>query len=88
MWGASTLRNSPWCWNPTSRCARARRALYLGMVALIDALLTHAPPESPIAIDWPDAIFVDGGLVGGGRHRLAGRRTGRSSRRTGWCSAP
>src|SRR6185295_17285680 len=45
----------------------ARRALYLGMVALVDALLTHAPPESPIAIDWPDAIYVNGGLVGGGR---------------------
>jgi hypothetical protein len=39
----------------------------MGMTALIDALLTHAPPEKPIAIDWPDAIRVDGGLVGGGR---------------------
>src|SRR4051794_41890029 len=37
------------------------------MVALIDALLSHAPPEKPIAIDWPDAIRVDGGLIGGGR---------------------
>jgi hypothetical protein len=36
-------------------------------VALIDALLSHAPPEKPIAIDWPDAILIDGGLVGGGR---------------------
>ena len=46
---------------------RAARALSCGMVALIDALLAHAPPEKPIAIDWPDAIRVDGGLVGGGR---------------------
>jgi biotin/lipoate A/B protein ligase family protein len=37
------------------------------MAALIDALLTHAPPESPIVIDWPDAIYVNNGLVGGGR---------------------
>jgi biotin-(acetyl-CoA carboxylase) ligase len=45
----------------------ARRAHYLGMAALVDALLAFAPPEKPIAIDWPDAIRVDGGLVGGGR---------------------
>src|SRR5262245_65727509 len=31
------------------------------------ALLGHAPPEKLISFDWPDAIFVDGGLVGGGR---------------------
>jgi len=24
-------------------------------------------PKKPIAIDWPDAIRIDGGLVGGGR---------------------
>jgi biotin-(acetyl-CoA carboxylase) ligase len=45
----------------------ARRAHYMGMNALVDALLAYAPPEKPIAIDWPDAITVDGGLVGGGR---------------------
>ena len=45
----------------------ARRALYTGMTALADALLAFAPPEKPIAIDWPDAIRIDGGLVGGGR---------------------
>src|SRR5512141_1942691 len=45
----------------------ARRAHYMGMNALIDALLAYAPPEKPIAIEWPDAITVDGGLVGGGR---------------------
>src|SRR5262245_65173308 len=37
------------------------------MAALADALLVHAPPERLISFDWPDAIFVDGGLVGGGR---------------------
>jgi biotin-(acetyl-CoA carboxylase) ligase len=45
----------------------ARRAFHVGMNALVDALLAHAPPEKPISIDWPDAIRVDGGLVGGGR---------------------
>jgi len=30
-------------------------------------LLAYAPPEKPVTIDWPDAIRVDGGLVGGGR---------------------
>jgi biotin-(acetyl-CoA carboxylase) ligase len=52
---------------PDEPLRTARRAHYMGMVALIDALLTHAPPEKPIAIDWPGAIRVDGGLVGGGR---------------------
>jgi len=52
---------------PKEPLRTARRAIYLGMTALIDALLTHAPPEKPIMIDWPDAIRVDGGLVGGGR---------------------
>jgi biotin-(acetyl-CoA carboxylase) ligase len=47
------------------RCAR--RTLHLGMVALVDALLSYAPPERMVEIDWPDAIRVDGGLVGGGR---------------------
>jgi hypothetical protein len=45
----------------------ARRAFYAGMVALTDALRAYAPPNTPVTIDWPDAIRVDGGLVGGGR---------------------
>jgi biotin-(acetyl-CoA carboxylase) ligase len=45
----------------------ARRAFYAGMVALTDALRAYAPPNKAIAIDWPDAVRVDGGLVGGGR---------------------
>ena len=45
----------------------ARRAFYAGMVALTDALRAYAPPNKEIAIDWPDAIRVDGGLVGGGQ---------------------
>jgi biotin-(acetyl-CoA carboxylase) ligase len=45
----------------------ARKAFYAGMNALVDALLAHAPPEKPITVHWPDAVRVDGGLVGGGR---------------------
>jgi hypothetical protein len=52
---------------PDEPLASARRAFYAGMVGLRDALVAHAPPERPIAIVWPDAIHVDGGLVGGGR---------------------
>src|SRR3954469_861799 len=52
---------------PDEPLRTARRAHYLGMAALGDGLLSHAPPEKPITIDWPDAIRVDGGLVGGGR---------------------
>jgi biotin-(acetyl-CoA carboxylase) ligase len=43
------------------------RVLYAGMVALARAMVAIAPPHKPIAIEWPDAIRVDGGLVGGGR---------------------
>jgi biotin/lipoate A/B protein ligase family protein len=52
---------------PDEPLASARRAFYVCMVALYDAMLTHAPPEHRIEIRWPDAIHVDGGLVGGGR---------------------
>jgi hypothetical protein len=34
---------------------------------MADAVGTHAPPERPVSFDWPDAICVDGVLVGGGR---------------------
>ena len=52
---------------PDEPLRTARRAFYAGMSALGDALVAHAPPGRPIAFDWPDAIRVDGGLVGGGR---------------------
>lgn len=45
----------------------ARPVFYAGMLALHETLAAAAPPEKPIAIEWPDAIYVDGGLVGGGR---------------------
>jgi hypothetical protein len=52
---------------PEEPLRSARRALYAGLAALADALAVHAPPERPIVFDWPDAVRVDGGLVGGGR---------------------
>jgi hypothetical protein len=52
---------------PEEPLATARRAFYLGMTALADTLANHAPPERPISFDWPDAIRIDGVLVGGGR---------------------
>jgi len=50
---------------PDEPLRTARRALYAGLTALADALAVHAPPEKPIAFDWPDTIRIDGGLVGG-----------------------
>jgi len=52
---------------PEEPLRTARRAFYAGLVALRDALLFHAPPERAITFAWPDAVHVDGGLVGGAR---------------------
>ena len=52
---------------PEEPLRTARRAVYAGVCALGDALAVHAPPEKPITFGWPDAIHVDGGLVGGAR---------------------
>jgi biotin-(acetyl-CoA carboxylase) ligase len=52
---------------PDEPLRTARRAFYAGMAALGDALAACAPPEKPIAFVWPDAVEVDGGLIGGGR---------------------
>src|SRR5215472_7665054 len=52
---------------PAEPLRGARRALYAGLVALGDALAAHAPPERPLTFDWPDAVRVDGALVGGAR---------------------
>lgn len=52
---------------PEEPLRTARRAFYAGSVALRDALAAHAPPDRAITFGWPDAIHIDGGLVGGGR---------------------
>jgi biotin-(acetyl-CoA carboxylase) ligase len=45
----------------------ARRTFYACMAALADTLSAQAPPETDIAIGWPDAVSVNLGLVGGGQ---------------------
>jgi biotin-(acetyl-CoA carboxylase) ligase len=67
---------------PDEPLRTARRTLYLGMVALMDALLTYAPPERMVEIEWPDAIRVDAGLVGGGR--IGWPRNAREDERPDW----
>src|SRR6266851_2663801 len=52
---------------PEEPLRTARCAIYTGICALGDALAASAPPEKAISFDWPDAIRVDGGLVGGAR---------------------
>lgn len=52
---------------PEDPLGQARRAFFAGMNALGDVLAARIPPEKPMEFDWPDAIRVDGGLVGGGR---------------------
>ena len=52
---------------PEEPLRSARRTLYAGMAALAETLAAHAEPETAINIEWPDALFVNFGLVGGGR---------------------
>jgi hypothetical protein len=52
---------------PDEPLRTARRAIYAGMCALGDGLAAIAPPERAISFEWPDAVRVDGGLVGGAR---------------------
>jgi biotin-(acetyl-CoA carboxylase) ligase len=52
---------------PDELLATARRAHYVGMCALFDALAVHAAPERHIQFVWPDVILVEGGLVAGAR---------------------
>jgi hypothetical protein len=51
---------------PEEPLAMSWRALYAGMVALARAVAIIAPPATRIAIEWPNAIRVDGVVVGGG----------------------
>ncbi|WP_346731716.1 biotin/lipoate--protein ligase family protein [Bradyrhizobium sp. 145] len=52
---------------PKEPLTTTRRACYAGMVALTDAQRANAPPAMEVAIGWPEAERIDGGLVGGGR---------------------
>src|SRR5476651_1608209 len=39
---------------PDEPLRTARRAFYAGMAALADSLASHAEPDTPIEIVWPD----------------------------------
>ena len=52
---------------PDEPLSTARRAFFLCMDALCNALALHVPPEKPLTIRWPDAILLDGVVTGGGR---------------------
>lgn len=52
---------------PEEPLAAARRVFLPAMVALADAIASHCPPEKPLTIGWPDAVLLDGALLGGGR---------------------
>jgi Biotin/lipoate A/B protein ligase family len=52
---------------PPEALKDARLAHYLGMNAAADCLAAICPPEKPLLFEWPGAILIDGGLLGGGR---------------------
>lgn len=52
---------------PAEPLRSARRAFLVCMGALVQALASVAPPDKPLAIDWPDTIRFDGATLGGGR---------------------
>jgi biotin-(acetyl-CoA carboxylase) ligase len=52
---------------PQEPLGQARKAFFMGMNAIGDAISAHCPPERDVTFDWPDAIRFDGGLVGGVR---------------------
>jgi Biotin/lipoate A/B protein ligase family len=56
---------------PEEPLKTARLAHYIGMNAFADCLAAIAPPEKPLAFDWPDALLFDGALLGGGRTAIA-----------------
>jgi hypothetical protein len=61
---------------PDEPLRTARRAFYVGLTALGDALGALAPPERPITFGWPDAVYADGGLIGRARLAWPQRRAG------------
>ena len=52
---------------PEEPLRSARRAFFIGMSALGDAIASVSPPEKRISFDWPDTILFDGARLGGGR---------------------
>jgi Biotin/lipoate A/B protein ligase family len=52
---------------PDEPFALSWRVFYAGMVALAKAAAAIVPPANSVVIEWPDALCVDGTLIGGGR---------------------
>jgi hypothetical protein len=52
---------------PLEPLAQARKALFMAMNAVGDAISAHCPPERDVTFDWPGGVRFDGGLVGGTR---------------------
>ncbi len=52
---------------PDEPLASARRAIYVGLAALADALAVHAPAEMPLHYDFPATLTFNHGLIGGGQ---------------------
>lgn len=52
---------------PEEPLISARRAFFIAMSALADAIASVAPPEKRISFEWPDTILFDGARLGGGR---------------------
>ncbi|CAO4147356.1 hypothetical protein LPLAFNJD_LOCUS2421 [Methylorubrum aminovorans] len=51
---------------PNEPLATARRAFFVGMQALADAVGTFGPPEIPVTFLWPDTLTFNGARLGGG----------------------
>ena len=54
---------------PTEPLATARRAFFVGMQALADAVGSFGPPEIPVTFHWPDTLNFNGARLGGGALR-------------------
>ncbi|MFC6392172.1 biotin/lipoate--protein ligase family protein [Methylorubrum zatmanii] len=51
---------------PAEPLATARRAIFVGMQALADAVGSFGPPEIPVSFLWPDTLTFNGARLGGG----------------------
>jgi biotin-(acetyl-CoA carboxylase) ligase len=52
---------------PEQKLAEARLVFLAGMNALAIAVGSVCPPEKQVVFGWPDRLFYDGALLGGGR---------------------
>ncbi|MCK1626809.1 hypothetical protein IVA98_27385 [Bradyrhizobium sp. 160] len=50
---------------PSEPLLSARRALFVGMNAIADAIAAYCPPQREVTFTWPDSIFFSEGLLGG-----------------------